>query len=212
MQTLKTRREFLCDASAFSMTVALNDSILNNILPPLHTIGALKIDRNDWPEEQISICYLGLGSTGMEIGSRVSAYLGKPLQKVNFRQGNCLPLSFSHNSWEKKLQKQMGNQSMTVLVSDIDIPIFFQLRQFVIARTPCIWTICMVSETAENDVYDLHYASNEILRISRSTTFPYKNMENFVQSILAIYMVEHRYRHNNQFPENYAEALSLLEI
>lgn len=212
MQILKTRREFLCDASAFSITVALNDSILNKILPPLHTIGAIKIDRNDWPEEQINICYLGLGSTGMEIGSRLSAYLGTPLQKVNLCQDNCLPFSFSHNSWKDKLEKHIGKKSMTVLVSDVDVPIFFELRQFVISRTPCIWTICMVSEAAEKDIYDLHYAPNEIMRISRSTSFPYQDIENFIQSILAIYMVQHSYRHNNDFSNIYAEALDGLGI
>jgi hypothetical protein len=101
---------------------------------------------------------------------------------------------------------------MTILVSDMDVPIFFQLRQFVISHTPFIWTICMVSEAAEKDIFDLHYSPNEIMRLSRSKLFPYQDIEDFIQSILAIYMVQYSYTHNNDFYNIYAEALDGLGL
>lgn len=211
MRILKTRREFLCDLSAFSITVALNDSILNNISPPLHTIGALKIEWNEWPVGQVNICYLGLGSTGMEIGSKLSGHCETPMQKVNFHQGNRPPFSSIHNSWKDKLEKHMGKQNMTVVIGDIDDPVFLQLRQFVISRTPRIWTICMVSKKTEKNYFNLSDPPNEVMRILHRGTFPYQDIEKFIQAIIAIYMVRNSYRPNYDFYNIYSEALNILE-
>ncbi|MDD5344608.1 MAG: hypothetical protein PHW12_09330 [Smithella sp.] len=207
MQALKTRREFLYDVGALSFVVAFNDTLLNKILSPLHSIGVLDIDRNDWPEEQINICYLGLGSTGMEIGNNLSEYFGTTLQKVNLRQDNWRPFSFSLNSLKDKLEASLQKQSMAVLVSDIDDPIFFDLRKCVISSVPFLWTICMASKTDEKDIFDLHYEPNEILRIARGSSFPYQDTGNFVQSILAIYQVQASLKHNDDFQDIWMEAL-----
>lgn len=212
MQALKTRREFLYDAGALSFAVIFHDTLVNTILPPLHTIGLLNIDWNDWPAEQIKICYLGLGSTGMEIGNNLSEYFGTPLQKVNLRQDSWLPFSFNRNSWQNIIEKNLEKQSMAVIVSDIDDPIFFELRKLVISRTPYLWTICMASKTDEKDISDLHYEPNEILRIVRATSFPYKEPENFIQSILAIYMVQHSYKHDKDFYNICTKAMEELGI
>ena len=207
MTILKTRREFLCDIGTLSFAIAFNSNLLSKIPTLSRNLDILKMDLHRWQEEPINVCYLGSGSTGMEIGNKLSEYFGTPLQKVNLRQGNWRPFSFSINSWKDTVETNMQKQSMAVLVSDIDDPIFFDLRQFVISRAPYLWTICMASKTDEKDIFDLHYEPNEILRVARGSSFPYQDTGNFVKSILAIYQVQNSYRHNKEFYNICSEAL-----
>ncbi|HQB28402.1 MAG TPA: hypothetical protein PLO29_05580 [Paludibacter sp.] len=97
------------------------------------------------------------------------------------------------------LERPLEKQGMVVLVSDINDPLFFDLRNYVIAHSCGIWTKCMVPETADKLIYDRHYVPNEILRIIRGLSFPYKDTGSFIQSILAIFMVQYSHKHDEDF-------------
>lgn len=199
MQPLKTRREFLCDIGALSCVAVLNIDIIQATIPPSHTIGVLPMDLHDPEEGSINMCYLGVGKTGLKIGNMLSKHVGEVIQTTAiYRDGGSL-FSCARNARFTMLERPLEKQGIVVLVSDINDPLFFDLRNYAIARSCCIWTICMVPETADKFFFDMHYAPNEILRIVRGPSFPYQDTGSFIQSILAIYKVQYSQRHDEDF-------------
>lgn len=212
MQPLKTRREFLCNAGALSCAVVFNSDIGHKMIPPSNSIGILQMDLHDPEEGPINICYFGIGKTGFKIGHKLSKHAGEAMQTVAiYRDGGSL-FSCASNARFTMLQRPLEKQGIVALVGEINDPLFFDLRNYAIAHSCCIWTICMVPETADKLIFDMHYAPNEILRIVRGPSFPYQNTESFIQSIQAIYMVQHSYRHRADFDDISTAAMEDLGL
>lgn len=212
MHLLKTRQEFLFDIGALSCVAALNIDIIHTMTLPSHTIGVLQMDLHEPEEEKINICYFGVGKTGLEIGNKLSKHVGESIQSIEIYRHGGRRFSCASNVLFKMFERLLEKQGIVVLVSDISNPLFFDLRNYAIARSCCIWTICMVSETADKLISDMHYAPNEILRINRGALFPYQDMKCFIQSIQAVNMVYFRHRHQVDFIDISMTALDDLGL
>ena len=212
MNVMKTRREFLYDFGSLSFVILFSDPIVKKWTSPGHNLGCFKFDRKVCLEEQINVCYLGVGRTGMGIGEKLSAHVGANIQFAKLFEDDLRPSSFNYGSWQQMLGKNLHKQDILVLVGKLDDPAFSGLRQFVIPRTPYLWTIGIAPDAAETDSPALHHVPNEILRIARGSSFPYRDPENFIQSIFAVYLVQHHYIHNDDYNDICAEALEDLGL
>ena len=211
MNVMKTRREFLYDFGSLSFAILFNDLLVKKWLSPGNNLGCFKFDRKVCPEEQINVCYLGVGGTGMDIGEKLSAHVGANIQFAKLFEDGTWPSPCNDDSWRKILGPHLQKQDMIVLVGKVDDPVFSGLRQFVIPRTPYLWTIG-IAPTPETDSHTLHHVPNEILRITRGPSFPYQDPENFIQSIFAVFLVQHQYIHNYDYNDICAEALDDLGL
>lgn len=189
-----------------------NNNLLNKIISPFHAIDLLKIEQNSWTEGQAKICYVGLGAIGMEIGNKLSGYCKIPIQKLNPHSYNGYLFSLFFSSWQDILDKHLDKQDLVVIVSDIEAPLFLELRKFIISRASSLWTICMISDTAKDDILGMHYAPNEILRINQGSIFPYRDVESFLESIMAMYHVQNSYKNNKDRNRIFVEAMEDLGI
>ena len=212
MNELRTRREFLYDFGALSFAISLSPGLVNKLFTSPDHLTSLRLDLDKYNEEPVAISYLGIGHSGMKVGKDLSAYLGICVQAEILEKEHWLPFSFSKGSWQATLDRHLEQQNMVVLVSDVSASMFFDVRQYVLSKTPCLWTICMVAENAQRRISKLHYAPSEIMRIVRGQSFPYQNQESFIQSILAIYTVQHKYSHGADFDSISMEAMDDLGL
>ena len=211
MNVMKTRREFLYDFGSLSFVILFSDPLVKKWMSPGHNLGCFKFDRNVCQEEQINVCYLGVGRTGMGIGEKLSAHVGANIQFAKLIEDDVWPSPFNDDSSRKMLGKNLHKQDILVLVGKVDDPVFLSMRQFVIPRTPYLWTIGIASD-AKTVSPALHHVPTEILRIARGSSFPYRDPENFIQSIFAVYLVQHQYIHNDDYNVICAEALQDLGL
>jgi len=211
MNVMKTRREFLYDFGSLSFVILFSDPIVKKWTSPGHNLGCFKFDRKVCLEEQINVCYLGVGRTGMGIGEKLSSHVGANIQFAKLFEDDVWPSPFNDDSWRQMLEKNLHKQDILVLVGKVDDPVFLSMRQFVIPRTPYLWTIGIASD-AKTVSPALHHVPTEILRIARGSSFPYRDPENFIQSIFAVYLVQHQYIHNDDYNAICAEALEDLGL
>jgi hypothetical protein len=212
MDLMKTRREFLYDFGSLSFVILFSDPLVKKWMSPGHNLGCFKFDRKVCQEEQINVCYLGVGRTGMGIGEKLSAHVGANIQFAKLFEDNVRPSPFNDDSSRQMLEKNLHRQDILVLVGKVDDPVFLSMRQFVIPRTPYLWTIGIAPDAAETVSPALHYVPNEILRIARGSSFPYRDPESFIQSIFAVYLVQHQYIHNDDYNVICSEALEDLGL
>lgn len=195
MNIMKTRREFLCDLGLLSFIILFSDPLVNKWMSTEHDLGRLKFDRKIDKDEQIRVCYLGVGRIGMEIGEKLSRHVEAGIHFVKLSGHDVRQLPFNDGLQRQMPDMYLENQDIIVLVGNVKDPPFLELRRHVIPRAPYIWTIGIVPENDNTNTCALHHVSNEILRIARGSSFPYRDMESFMQSIFAVYLVQHRYIH-----------------
>ena len=212
MNVMKTRREFLYDFGSLSFVILFSDPLVKKWMSPGHNLGCFKFDRKVCQEEQINVCYLGVGRTGMGIGEQLSAHVGANIQFAKLFEDDVRPSPFNDDSSRQMLETHLQKQDIIVLVGKVDDPVFLSMRQFVIPRTSYLWTIGIAPDTAETVSPALHHVPTEILRIARGSSFPYRDPESFIQSIFAVYLVQHQYIHNDDYNVICAEALQDLGL
>jgi hypothetical protein len=212
MNMMKTRREFLYDFSVLSCVILFSDPLVKKWMSPGHNLGCFNFGCKVCQEEQINVCYLGVGRTGMGGGEKLSAYVGANIQFAKLFENDVWTSPLNDESWLQMLEIHLQKQDIVVLVGKVDDPAFSDLRQFVIPRVPYLWTIGILSETFEMDRLDFHHEPKEILRLVSSSSSVFKNAESFIQSIIAIYLVQHKYIHDDDFRNICMEAFCELGI
>jgi hypothetical protein len=203
---MKTRREFIYDFGSLSFAILLSNPLIKKWISSEHKLECFKFDHKADQDKQIKVCFLGVGHTGTWVGEKLAKHVGVNIQFAQLSGNDVRPSLINRSLWQQILEKNINDQDITVLVGNVDDPVFLGIRQFLISRVSCLWTIGILSEDLEMDTLALNYDSKEIMRLVRHSSSIFHDMENLMQSIFAIYLVQHKYIYDEDYQEICREA------